>query len=120
MRNRSPLSTSVIDIVDLVLNGELVEALTRYYHQGAWLPKLETIPTYTKGRRGQQALQVLKCNKCLYAKEVVNVGIGNETTSITWVYSGTVGSAIKSTYTVMSIQHWHEGKVLCEAFLHAN
>lgn len=120
MKHYSTLCAAAIDMVDLVINGELIEALSRYYHPSAWLPKRETIATYVKDERGQQVLNTLSCNKCLYVEQAVNMGVGNQTTCITWKYSGTVGSALKSSFTVTSIQHWHNGKVLYEEFLHAN
>jgi hypothetical protein len=120
MKDYIQLSAAVVDMVDLVLNGELIEALTKYYHQSAWLPKRAPLTPYTNGETGRRALQALACNKCLFAEQVVNVNIGAATTAVTWVYSGTVGSALKSTFTVMSIQHWQDGKVVSEEYVHMN
>ena len=120
MKRYPQLNAAVIDLVDLMLNGELIEAITKYYHPSVWLPKREPIQTYMHGEAGRRALQVLSCNKCLFAEQAVDVEVGANTSAVTWVYSGTVGSAIRSTYTVMAIQHWHEGKVVREEYVHAN
>ena len=120
MKRYPQLNAAVIDLVDLVLNGELIEALTKYYHHSVWLPKRAPIQSYTNGEAGRRVLQAMACNKCLFAEQAMDVEVGEATSAVTWVYSGTVGSAIKSTFTVMSIQHWHEGKVVWEEYVHMN
>jgi len=109
-----------MDLVDLVVRDRLVEAYARYYHPEAWFPIRKSLPVFVNGSIGEKTLRCLKANKCLYAERVLEMSAGQDISSITWVYSGTEGSALTSTFTVMSVQYWQSGKVVREEFLHAN
>ena len=116
----SEIASCLMDLVDLITRDKLVEANTKYYDQKAWLPKRKPLPVFVNGKAGKEALQYIKANKCLYAEQVLDMNIGQDISSITWVYSGTEGSALIDTFTVMSVQYWSEGKVVREEYLHAN
>lgn len=114
------LGTCLIDLLDRVLRGDWVEALNRYYHPQAWLPEPVPLPPFLKGAPGRKALDRLTGHKGLCVERVESMGIGQDTTFITWVYSGTLGAALTTRFTVMSLQHWENGKIVHEAYLHAN
>lgn len=111
---------AVIDILNLMLKGHLTEAIFKYYHTDAWKQKPLPLASYTKGKGGQLTLQRFRTNRCLFVEKVLGVGLGNQTSNMTWLLSGTEGSMLHNTFSVMSVQFWHKGKVVREFYIHTN
>jgi len=117
---RQEIEQSLTDLNSLVVQGKLMDAFEKYYHDDVAMQENHLEPTYTKEANRERELEFLNNISEFRAAEVKGIGIGDKISFVVWKYDYTHKEWGIRDYMQVSIQHWQDGKIIHEQFIYTN
>ncbi|HYH14110.1 MAG TPA: SnoaL-like domain-containing protein [Flavisolibacter sp.] len=117
---RLEIENSLNDLNSLVMQGKLMDAFEKYYHDDVAMQENHLQPTYTKESNRQRELEFLNNIAEFRGAEVKGIGVGDNISFVIWKYDYTHKEWGVRDYTQVSIQKWQDGKIIHEQFIYSN
>ena len=115
---RNEIEQSLTDLNKLVLEGKMMDAFEKYYHDDVVMQDNDLPATSTKQANRERELQFLN-NLIEFRKaEVKGLGVGDHISFVIWSYDYTHKEWGVKNYTQVSIQQWKDGKIINEKFIY--
>ena len=117
---RLEIEKAVQEINSLVIEGKLLEAFDKFYHEDVSMQENFLPPTKSKSVNRKREVEFLNNIVEFREAKVNGVGIGDGISYVTWSYDYTHKEWGVKNYTQVSIQHWQDGKIIREQFIYPN
>ena len=117
---RVEIEASLNELNSFVLNGKMMDAFEKYYHEDVVMQENHLPPTVSKNANHERELQFLDNVTEFRSAEVKGIGIGENISFVIWKYDYTHKHWGVRDYTQVSIQEWKDGKIIRETFFYAN
>jgi SnoaL-like domain len=114
------LQTAFEDINTLVLQGKAMDAFETYYAEDVVMQENTSPPTVGKNANRQRELEFFSKLSEFRGAEVKQVAFGEDVIISEWFLDYTHADWGQRTYDQVSVQQWHDGKVVHERFYYAN
>jgi hypothetical protein len=114
------LLEKIIDLNSLVLQGKLMDAFEKYYHEDIIMQENELEPTIGKATNRQRELEFLSKVIDFRGARPLKVTAGQDCTMVEWHYDYTHSEWGEKNYTQVSVQEWKDGQIIKEKFYYAN
>ena len=107
----------VLDLISLVENGQMLEAMTRYYAENVAMQENVSPPTvgfvenYARETAFYGSLKALKFN-------LVSVVVESDRAAINWVFDYTTADGTRYRMDEIAIQTWRNGKIVHERYIY--
>jgi hypothetical protein len=118
--SRLQIENSLKDLNDLVLEGKLMDAFEKYYHDDVAMQENNHPPVTGKSANRQRELEFLSNITEFRNAHVRGIGIGDDVSFVEWAYDYTHKEWGIKNYTQISVQRWKDGKIIHEQFFYAN
>jgi ketosteroid isomerase-like protein len=111
------IKPQVLDLIRLVENGQMLEAVNRYYAENVAMQENVSAPTvgFTENYAREQAfygsLTTLKFN-------LVSVVVEGDRAAINWVFDYTTADGTPYRMDEIAIQTWRDGKIVHERYIY--
>jgi len=105
---------------ELVLTGKALDAFEMYYHEDVIMQENETTPTIGKEANRAREHQFFADIEEFRGAKVLDVGLGESVTFVKWHYDYDHKDWGTRNYEQVSVQHWHDGKIIKEQFFYGN
>jgi SnoaL-like protein len=118
--NRAQIESSLHELNDMVLSGNLLEAFDKYYHDDVSMQENDLPATVSKEANRHREIEFL--NNVIEFREakVSGIGIGDNISFVIWKYDYTHKEWGVRNYSQVSIQEWKDAKIIKERFVYAN
>lgn len=116
----SQIKTSLTDLNSLVLNGNLMDAFEKYYHEEIEMQENSNPPVKGKDINRKRELEFLSNVTELRNAAVSGLAVDGNTSFVIWNYDYTHKEWGVRNYTQVSVQHWKDGKIIKEQFFYGN
>jgi ketosteroid isomerase-like protein len=110
------LKAAFEDIKQLVLQGQALEAIEKYYADDVVMQENETPATVGKAANLEREKEFFSKVVEFRGAEVKNVAFGDNVIFSEWLLDYTHADWGKRTYHQVSVQQWKDGKVVHERF----
>jgi hypothetical protein len=117
---RTQIETALTDLNKLVIEGKLMDAFEKYYHDDVSMQENNAAPTVSKSANRERELAFLASITEFRGAEVKGIAVGDSISYVTWHYDYTHKDWGLRNYTQISVQHWKEGKIINEQFIYSN
>lgn len=117
---RSEIEASLNELNSFILNGKMMDAFEKYYHDDVVMQENHLPPTTSKDANRQREVEFLNNIVEFRGAEVKGIGVGDNISFVVWKYDYTHKQWGIRDYTQVSIQEWKEGKIIKEKFVYAN
>ena len=117
---RSEVEQSLEDLNGLVVEGKLLDAFGKYYHDDGTMQENNLPATYTKDANRKRDLEFLDNVTEFRRAEMKGMAIGDNISFVVWKYDYTHKEWGVRDYTQVSVQHWKDGKIIHEQFIYSN
>ena len=114
------LFEKINDLNDMVLQGQVLEAFDKYYHQDVVMQENEEEPTLGKDDNRQREIEFMENLVEFRLARPLKVTVGENTTMVEWQYDYTHKEWGVKNYTQISVQEWKDGQIAREKFYYAN
>ena len=114
------LLEKISDLNDLVLQGKVMEAFEKYYHEDVEMQENEKPPTVGKAANRKREEEFLSSLVDFRGAKPLKVTVGEGITMVEWYYDFTHKDWGERNYTQVSVQQWKDGQVIKEKFYYAN
>jgi len=114
------LTEKLNDLNQLVLNGQLLDAFEKYYHNDVQMQENEMQPTVGKKANEAREKQFLADIVEFRNAEVLNMAVCDNVSFVEWKFDYTHKEWGVRNYTQISKQHWKDGKIIHEQFFYNN
>ncbi|MGZ3838600.1 MAG: hypothetical protein ACXVLT_09320 [Flavisolibacter sp.] len=101
---RLEIETSLTELNSLVLNGKMMDAFEKYYHDDVVMQENHLPPTISKLANRQRELTFLNNITEFRCAEVKGIGVGHNISFVVWKYDYTHKQWGVRDYTQVSIQ----------------
>jgi ketosteroid isomerase-like protein len=107
----------VLDLISLVENGQMLEAMNRYYAENVAMQENISPPTvgfaenYAREATFYGSLQALKFT-------LVSVVVEGDRAAINWIVDYTTADGTKYRMDEIAIQTWRDGKIVHERYIY--
>jgi hypothetical protein len=118
--NESQIKTSLTDLNSLVVNGNLMEAFEKYYHEGIEMQENSNAPVKGKDTNRERELEFLSNVTEFRNASVSGMAVNDNTSFVIWNYDYTHKAWGVKNYTQVSVQHWKDGQIVKEQFFYGN
>ena len=115
---QSEIENALKDLNNLVLEGRLMEAFEKYYHDDVVMQENDLPPTVSKEANRQRELQFLNSIVEFRGAEVKGLTVGDNISAVIWSYDYTHQEWGARNYTQVSVQEWKDGKIIKEKFIY--
>ena len=105
---------------ELVLTGKALDAFEMYYHEDVIMQENETTPTIGKEANRTREHQFFANIEEFRGAKVLDVAIGENVTFVKWHYDYDHKDWGTRNYEQVSVQHWHDSKIIKEQFFYGN
>ncbi|HTK54330.1 MAG TPA: nuclear transport factor 2 family protein [Gemmatimonadaceae bacterium] len=111
------IKPQVLDLIGLVENGQMLEAMNRYYAEDVAMQENVSPPTvgfaenYAREEAFYGSLAALKFN-------LVSVVVEGDRAAINWVFDYTTAEGTQYRMDEIAIQTWRDGKVVHERYIY--
>jgi len=104
----------VSDLNDLLMQGESLEALERFYHDDVVIQRNDEAPI--KGKATNRKIQQTALNDIVEFKSAkpLKVTIGEQTTMVEWHLNYEHRLDGERNYSQVAVQDWEEGRIIKE------
>ena len=116
----SQIETSLRELNSLVLEGRILDAFDKFYHDNVVMQENDAAPTISKSANRQRELQFVENVIEFRGAEVKSVGISGDLSYVIWKYDYTHKEWGVRNYTQVSVQQWKDGKIINELFIYNN
>lgn len=114
------LLEKITDLNNLVLQGKIMDAFEKYYHQDVVMQENETAPRVGKAANRQAELDFLSKVTQFRGGRPLKVTAGPSATMVEWHYDYTHAEWGERNYRQVSVQEWKDGQIIREKFYYAN
>jgi hypothetical protein len=111
---------SMADLNHLVLNGKMMDAFEKYYHDEVEMQENNLDPTKGKNENRQREMEFINNVTELRHASVVATAVNGRTSFVIWNYDYTHRLWGDRKYTQVSVQNWQDGKIINEQFFYGN
>jgi ketosteroid isomerase-like protein len=111
------IKPQVLDLITLVENGKMLEAMTKYYADNVAMQENISPPTvgfaenYAREQAFYGSLKALKFN-------LVSVVVEDNRAAINWVFDYTTADGKQYRMDEIAIQTWRNGKIVHERYIY--
>ena len=111
------IKPQVLDLISLVENGQMLEAMTRYYAENVAMQENVAAPTlgfaenYARETAFYGSLKALKFT-------LVSVVVEGDRAAINWVFDYTTADGTQYRMDEIAIQTWRDGKIVHERYVY--
>ena len=111
------IKPQVLDLIGLVENGQMLEAMTRYYAENVAMqenvspPSVGFAENYAREEAFYGSLQALNFN-------LVSVVVEGDRAVINWVFDYTTADGTSYRMDEIAIQTWRDGKIVHERYIY--
>jgi hypothetical protein len=117
--SRFEIENSLHDLNQLVIDGKLMDAFEKYYHDDVVMQENESAPVTGKAENRKRELEFLGNVLEFRTAAVQGLGVGNDISFVIWSYDYTHKEWGVRNYTQVSVQHWNNGKIIREQFFYS-
>ena len=117
---RSEIERSLHDLNNLVVQGKLLDAFEKYYHDDVAMQENESAPTVTKEANRKRELEFLNNITDFRGAEVKGMAVGDDLSFVIWHFDYTHREWGVRNYSQVSVQQWKEGRIIKEQFIYTN
>jgi SnoaL-like protein len=114
------LLANIHDLNGLVLQGKLLEAFDKYYHDDVIMQENENPPTVGKEANRKREEDFFSSITEFRGAKPLKVSVGEQVTMVQWHYDYTHKDWGVRNYTQVSVQEWRNGKIIKEQFFYGN
>ena len=115
----SKLLEKITDLNDLVLQGKIMVAFEKYYHEEVVMQENEAKPTIGKIANRLREEKFLSNITEFRSAKPLKVTLGENTTMVEWLYDYTHREWGIRNYSQVSVQDWKDGKIIKEKFYYS-
>jgi hypothetical protein len=117
---RTEIERSLNDLNTLVLEGKMLDAFDKYYHDDVVMQENNLPPTVSKDENRKREIDFLNNISEFRGAQVKGMAVGDGISFVIWNYDYTHKEWGVRNYSQVSVQHWKEGKIINEQFLYSN
>jgi hypothetical protein len=117
---RQEIETSLNHLNRLVVEGKMMDAFEKYYHDDVVMQDNDLPPTVTKNANRKRELEFLNNISDFRSAQVKGLGVGDGISFVIWEYDYTHKEWGLKNYTQVSVQEWKDGKIINEKFIYSN
>jgi hypothetical protein len=114
------IENSLKDLNGLVLEGKMMDAFEKYYHDDVVMQENEMAPIVSKDANRQREIEFLNSITEFRGAEVKALAVDKNISFVIWSYDYTHREWGVRNYTQVSVQEWKDGKIIKEKFVYAN
>ncbi|MCI0455173.1 MAG: nuclear transport factor 2 family protein [Candidatus Dadabacteria bacterium] len=114
------LQDLVEDLNSMILKGQIMEAIEKYYHEDVIMQENEQTPTVGKAANREREKDWLLNVIEFRGAEVKAVAVGDNVTMVEWFFDYTHKEWGKKTYHQVAVQRWNDGKIIHERFYYGS
>ena len=104
------------DLNNLVLEGKLLDAFDKYYHEDVQMQENNNPPVVGKKENRERELEFLGNVTEFRGASVKGMAVGENISFVIWSYDYTHKLWGTRNYTQVSVQNWQDGKIIKEQF----
>ena len=111
------IKPQVLDLISLVENGQMLEAMNRYYDENVAMqenispPVVGFAENYAREQAFYGSLEALKF-------KLVSVVVEGDRAAINWVFDYTTADGMQYRMDEIAIQSWRNGKIVHERYVY--
>lgn len=117
---QSQIETSLKELNNLVIEGRLMDAFDKFYHNDVVMQENNAVPTVSKPANRQRELQFLADLTEFRNAEVKGMGVSGDLSYVIWHYDYTHKDWGVRNYSQVSVQEWKDGQIIKEIFIYNN
>jgi hypothetical protein len=118
--NQTQIENALKDLNNLVLEGKMLEAFDKYYHDDVAMQENNNTPVVGKATNRQREVDFLNSITEFREASVQGVAVGDNISFVIWSYDYTHKEWGVKNYTQVSVQNWKDGKIIKEQFFYGN
>ncbi len=114
------LETKINELNSMILEGKMMEAFEKFYHDDVVMQENSEEPTVGKNVNRKREEEFIKNLTEFRGAQVLNVATGDNVTIVIWHYDYTHKEWGTRQYTQAAVQTWKDGKIIKEQFFYGN
>ena len=114
------IENAVQNLNSLVVEGKLMDAFEKYYHDDVQMQENELPPTDSKEANWERERQFLDSITEFRSAEVKGVAVSGNAAFVIWHYDYTHKDWGVRNYSQVNVQEWKDGKIIREKFIYLN
>jgi len=114
------LLEKISDLNNLVLQGKVLEAFDKYYHDDVVMQENENTPTIGKTANKKREEEFFSSITEFRSAKPLKISTGEGFTMVQWHYDYTHKDWGVRNYTQVSVQEWKDGKIISEQFFYGS
>lgn len=114
------ISEKVHELNKMIIRGELLEALDKFYADDVVMQENDLEPTNGKWANREREKEFLENVTEFRSAKSLKVSIGSDISMVEWHFDYTHKEWGVRDYRQVSVQEWKEGKIIREKFYYAN
>ena len=114
------IENALKDLNGLVLEGKLMDAFEKYYHDDVQMQENDLPPTISKEANRQREQEFLRNVTDFRKAEVKGVAVSGNAAFVIWHYDYTHKEWGVRNYSQVNVQEWKDGKIIREKFVYLN
>jgi len=114
------LAEKLKDLNQLVLDGKLLEAFDKYYHDEVHMQENSMPATIGKAANAEREKEFLNNIVEFRNATVLNMAVNDEVSFVEWKFDYTHKDWGVRNYTQVSKQQWKDGRIIHEQFFYGN
>ena len=118
--NRTEIEKSLNELNALVLEGKMLDAFEKFYHDDVVMQENNLTPTVSKNENRKREIEFLNNITEFRGARVKGMAVGDDISFVIWEYDYTHKEWGVRNYSQVSVQQWQDGKIINEQFLYAN
>jgi hypothetical protein len=115
---RTEIESSLQELNGLVLQGRMMDAFEKFYHEDVSMQENELAPTVSKKLNRQRELEFYDAVTEFRGARVEGLGVGDNISFVIWHYDYTHKDWGVKNYSQVSIQEWKDGQIIREKFVY--
>lgn len=112
------IKEKIKDLNDLVINGRMMEAFEKYYHEDVEMQENDNLPLAGKDANRRREQEFLSNIEEFRNASVEAVATSGDVSFVVWSYDYTHKEWGVKKYTQVSVQKWKDGKIIHEQFFY--
>lgn len=114
------IEAALKDLNQLVIDGKLMDAFEKYYHEEIEMQENASAPAKGKDFHRNREREFLANVTEFRSAHVDALAVNGDTSFVIWSYDYTHKIWGLRKYTQVSVQHWKDGKIIRERFFYSN
>lgn len=115
---QSLIENTLQELNTLVLEGKLMEAFEKYYHEDVSMQENSNPPVVGKNANRNREREFLNNITEFRSASVEGLAVGDDLSFVIWKYDYTHKEWGVKNYTQVSVQYWKDGKIIKEQFFY--